>query len=292
MATVAEAASRQAGQDVASVAGAEVVRRPAAADADPARLRRRRRRLERTLAWLTPVVLFAAWQWASSVEVIDPRYFPAPTKIWDAGVELWRDRTLLRDLRVTSARVAWGFGLGSALGVLCGIPLGLSRVARAASEPTLYALWTVPKLALLPLLLLIFGINDRPIIVLVLINCFFMMLIPTMAAIRSVPHSYREAAASFGATRRDMLRHVLLPAATPQIFVALRLAAGASILVIVGAEFVYGDTGLGHLIWHSWELFLADRMYVGIVIVAAGGAAFTLLVATIGRRLAPWDDDR
>jgi ABC-type nitrate/sulfonate/bicarbonate transport system permease component len=269
-----------------------VVRRPGQEDLDPTRFRRRRRRLELSLAWLTPAVLFAAWQWASSAEAIDPRYFPAPTEIWDAGVELYRDGTLLRDLGVTASRVAWGFGLGSALGILCGIPLGLSRVARAASEPTLYALWTVPKLALLPLLLLIFGINDRPIIVLVMINCFFLVLIPTMAAIRSDPHTYREAAGSFGANRRDVLRHVLLPAATPQIFVALRLAAGASILVIVGAEFVYGDTGMGHLIWHSWELFVADRMYVGIVIVAAAGAAFTMLVSAIGRRLAPWDDDR
>lgn len=288
--TVAAGASG-VGETAGSPLG-DVVRRPGAADLDPARFRRRRRRLERSLAWLTPVVLFAAWQWASTAEVIDPRYFPAPTEIWDAGVELWRDGTLLRDLGVTASRVGWGFGLGCALGILCGIPLGLSRLARAASEPTLYALWTVPKLALLPLLLLVFGINDRPIIVLVAINCFFLVLIPTMAAIRSVPESYREAAMSFGATRRDMLRHVLLPAATPQIFVALRLAAGASILVIVGAEFVHGDTGLGHLTWHSWELFLAARMYVGIVVVAVGGALFTLMVQAVGRRLAPWDNDR
>ena len=82
---------------------------------------------------------------------------------------------------------------------------------------------------------------------------------------------------------------MLLPAAIPQIFVALRLAAGASILVMVGAEFVQGDDGLGHLIWHSWQLFMADRMYVGIAVVAVSGALFTMLIAAIGRRLTPWD---
>jgi ABC-type nitrate/sulfonate/bicarbonate transport system permease component len=268
-----------------------VIRRPAAPDLDPARFRRRRRRLELTLAWTTPVVLLLLWQWASSAGALDDRFFPPPTRIWDAAVELHRDGALWEDAWASSRRVLWGYFLGCALGVLCGIPLGWSRLARAATEPLVYALWTVPKLALLPLLLLIFGLNETPIIVLILINCFFLVLIPTMAAIRSVPHSYREAALSFRASRWDMLRHVIMPAATPQIFVSLRLAAGASILVMVGAEFVQGRSGLGYLIWHSWSLFLADRMYVGIVFVAISGALFTMLVAAVGRRLTPWDVD-
>jgi sulfonate transport system permease protein len=271
--------------------GRPVVRRPAAEDLDPARFRRRRRRLERVLAWATPVLLLLAWQWASTAGALDDRFFPSPTTIWHAGVELFRDGQLMEDARASFRRVLWGFVLGCGLGILCGIPLGLSRLARAASEPLVYALWTVPKLALLPLLLLIFGLNEKPIIVLILINCFFLVLIPTMAAIRSVPHSYREAATSFRATRWDMLRHVIMPAALPQIFVSLRLAAGASILVMVGAEFVQGRTGLGHLIWNSWSLFLADRMYVGIVVVAVSGALFTLLIAAVGRKLTPWDVD-
>lgn len=268
-----------------------VVRRPAAPDLDPARFRRRRRRLERFLAWTTPIALLLLWQFASQAGWMDERFFPPPTRIWEAAVELHRDGGLWEDAWASFRRVLWGFFLGCTLGVLCGIPLGLSRLARAATEPLVYALWTVPKLALLPLLLLIFGLNETPIIMLILINCFFLVLIPTMAAIRSVPHSYREAAMSFRASRWDMLRHVIMPAATPQIFVSLRLAAGASILVMVGAEFVQGRSGLGHLIWHSWSLFLADRMYVGIVLVAVSGALFTLLIGAVGRKLTPWDAD-
>lgn len=271
--------------------GRAVVRRPAPPDLDPARFRRRRRRLERFLAWLTPIVLLLLWQWASTAGWLDERFFPPPTRIWEAALELHRDGGLWEDARASFRRVLWGFVLGCSLGILCGIPLGLSRLARAATEPLVYALWTVPKLALLPLLLLIFGLNETPIIVLILINCFFLVLIPTMAAIRSVPHSYREAAMSFQASRWDLLRHVVMPAAMPQIFVSLRLAAGASILVMVGAEFVQGRSGLGHLIWHSWSLFLADRMYVGIVVVAISGALFTLVIGAIGRKLTPWDVD-
>jgi ABC-type nitrate/sulfonate/bicarbonate transport system permease component len=271
--------------------GRTVVRTPTAREIDPSRFRRRRRRLERGLAWATPVALILLWQWASSAEMIDPRFFPSPTDIWSAGLKSWRDGLLVDNATASFSRVAWGFTLGCGTGIICGIPLGLSRLARAASEPLVYALWTVPKLALLPLLLLIFGLNEKPIVILIAINCFFLVLIPTMAAVRSVPESYREAAVSFRASRWDMLRHVILPAATPQIFVALRLAAGASILVMVGAEFVQARKGLGHLIWNSWSLFLADRMYVGIVVVAVSGALFTMFIGWVGRRLAPWDDD-
>jgi sulfonate transport system permease protein len=266
-----------------------VVRRtPGKEELDPSGFRRRRRSLELTLAVLIPLVLLGLWELAASNEWIDPRFFPAPTTIWSNALDLVESGDLWEDMLVSYRRVLLGFLLGCVTGTIGGILLGMSRLVRAALEPLVYALWTVPKLALLPLLLLIFGIGEMPIIVLIAVNCFFMLLIPTLAAIVGVNYEYREAAASFEATRLEMLRHVLLPAAVPQIFVALRLAAGASILVLVAAEFVQGQTGLGHLIWNSWTLFRADRMYVGIVVVAVSGALFTMLIGFIGRKIAPW----
>jgi ABC-type nitrate/sulfonate/bicarbonate transport system permease component len=141
-------------------------------------------------------------------------------------------------------------------------------------------------------LLLIFGINDKPIIVLIAITNFFLVFIPTLHAFLTVPFEYREAAASFRAGRFQEFRHVSLLAALPQIFVALRLAAGASILTVVGIEFVVGSTGIGWLIWNSWNLLLSDRMYVGIVTVAIAGALFTIAVGAIGRLLTPWSRER
>lgn len=269
-----------------------VVREAGAEELDPRRFRRRRKRIERTLAALIPLAMLGLWQLAAERGSINTRYFPAPTTIWSTGVELFRDGALVDDMVVSFRRVLLGFVLGSLAGVVCGILLGASRLARAALEPTIYALWTVPKLALLPLLLLMFGIGEAPIVVLIAINCFFLMLIPTIAAISSVATPYREAASAFGATGLEELWHVLLPAAIPQMFVALRLTAGASILVLVGAEFVQGDEGLGHLIWHSWSLFMADRMYVGIVVVAVSGALFTMFIEAVGRWLTPWDRSR
>jgi sulfonate transport system permease protein len=268
--------------------GSAAVRRPTAADVAPGPARRSRRRKETLLALGVPVLVIALWQLTADLGMLDSRFFPAPEAIARAAGRLAIDGVLLDHLWVSTRRVLLGFLLGCGLGVLTGILVGASQWIRAATEPLTYALFTVPKLALLPLFLLIFGIGETPIILLIAINCFFLVEIPTMLAIATVPTQLTEVARSFGSTRLQMMRHVRVPYALPQIFVALRLSAGAAILVLVGAEFVQGRTGIGFLIWNSWSLFLADQMYVGIVTVAIMGALFTVLVSAIGRFLTPW----
>lgn len=107
-------------------------------------------------------------------------------------------------------------------------------------------------------------------------------------AVVNVPASYVEAAQSFRCSRLQLVRDVVLPATLPSIIVTLRLSAGIAILVVVGVEFVHGGDGMGYLIWQSWQLFAAPRMYVGIVTVAVLGVVFQSLVGYLGRRLAPW----
>jgi NitT/TauT family transport system permease protein/sulfonate transport system permease protein len=273
---------------VIGLARASVVRRPTPEEIDPQRFRRRRRRIDRLLGIGLPVVLMALWQVCSELGWFDSRFFPPPSRIWTAGVELVDSGRLQSDLWVSTRRVLLGFSIGTVTGVAAAVALQASRLVRAAVEPLTYALWTVPKLALLPMLLLIFGIGETPIVILIVINCFFLVFIPTLAAMTSIPLAYREVAESFRVSRWQMFRHVVFPCALPHIFVALRLTAGASILVLVAVEFVQSQSGLGYLIWNSWSLFLADRMYVGIVVVAVAGALFTMVVSAVGRRLTRW----
>jgi ABC-type nitrate/sulfonate/bicarbonate transport system permease component len=174
-------------------------------------------------------------------------------------------------------------------GGVVGFLLGSSRLARAAFEPTLNALYTVPKLALLPLLLLIFGIGEEPKIILIAMTVFFFMWISTMEAVATLSEGYGEAARSFRAGWWTRFRHVTFPAVLPQIFVAMRVSAGVAVLVLVGAEFVQGGNGIGYLIWNSWSLFLADRMYVGITVVALMGVVFSAVIAAVGRAVMPWN---
>jgi ABC-type nitrate/sulfonate/bicarbonate transport system permease component len=250
--------------------------------------RKRRLLLERSLRYSMPFVVLLAWQITSDRELLDPSYFPSPTTIWSSAVDLAESGRLWEATMDTGWRVLQGFFWGSLIGFVLGLALGTSRLMRAAFEPLVYAFWTVPKLAVLPLLLLIFGFGDTPMIMLIVLNTLFLVLIPTITSMSSVPEAYRETARAFEFGRWQMFRHVLLPSTLPDLFVALKLSAGASILVAVAAEFVNGNTGLGFLIWNSWQVFLPEPMYVGIVVVAVLGALFTLLIGIIGRLVAPW----
>lgn len=266
-----------------------IIRRlPGPAERDPKGHQARRRWLERSLAVGIPVILLAMWQWTSHAKLINPQFFPPPTAIWDSAVSMVRSGTLQSNLWVSTRRVLEGFALGVGSGVLVGLLMGMSRTIRAALDGLLSALYTVPKLALLPLLLLIFGIGETPQVLVIALTVFFFMWISTMAAIIEVNEGYREAVRSFGGNQFQLFRHALLPAALPQIFVGLRISAGVSVLVMVGTEYVEGNSGIGHLIWFSWSLFLASQMYVGIVMVALMGLVFTMIVRAIGQWVSPW----
>ncbi len=261
---------------------------PGLAETHPVRFLKRRRRVERTLAVGVPIVLIALWELAARRAWIDVRFFPAPSTVWTTAVELVRSGDLQDDLLISMRRVLIGFTCGVLTGCVAGYVMATFRLVRAGLDPLLSALYTVPKLALLPLLLLIFGAGEAPKLILISLTVFFFMWIGTMAAAMSVGEAYHEVMQSFRAGRWQTFRHVVLPASLPQVFVSMRISAGVSILVLVGAEFVQGNDGLGYLIWNSWSLFIARRMYVGVVVVAVLGYLFGVLVRAIGRRLLPW----
>ena len=272
----------------------DVVRRQAgAAESDPRGYARRRRWLERTLAVSVPVGLVLLWQLASTQAWIDPKLYPSPTTLFDHSLDLFSNRQggrLGTDLWVTVQRIAWGYFWGVLFGLVIGVVMGMSRLVRAAFDPILTAFYTVPKLALIGVFLLILGFDNKPAIVVVALTVFFFVWIQTMASVMAVPVGYREAAQSFGAGRWQLFRHVLLPAALPQIFVGLRVAAGVTVLTIIGVEFVFPPfgQGLGFRINNARQVFDPATQYVGIVVAALLGVVFTWLVRLVGRLLMPW----
>jgi ABC-type nitrate/sulfonate/bicarbonate transport system permease component len=287
----ARAGTRTGAAVRSSTAGKELValvRRPGPAEVNPSRYFARQRRLQLTLAWAAAVVFICLWQAVSSARLIDNQFFPAPTAVWSEGVKLARSGVLGDNLWISAKRVLAGFALGGVAGVLTGMVLGTNRSLRAALDPLLSAFYTVPKLALLPLLLLVFGLGELPRILLVAISVFFVMWMTTMAAFLSTPEGYVDAAKSFGASRAQLFRHVQWPSALPQVFVGLRLSIGVAVLVVVGVEYVDASSGIGWLIWNSWSLFLATQMYVGIVAVALMGVIGTIVIKSLGRLLLPW----
>lgn len=257
--------------------------------AQVARRARRRKSLEFTLAWLVPVVFVGAWQVVSKAGWVNQQFFPAPSTVWDTGIDMARSGVLWDNLSISLTRVLLGFVIGSVTGSAVGLAMGVSSLLRAALDPMLTALYMVPKLALLPLLLLIFGLGETPLVIQISITTFFFMWLSTMAAFASVPEGYREVARSFHANPWQQFRHVLLPAALPEVFVGLRLTIGVAVLVMVGIEFVQAPSGIGWLIWNSWQLFLAPQMYVGIVVVSVVGVILTWAIRGLGYLAMPWE---
>lgn len=270
---------------------ADLIRQPGFAERQPRRFRRRRRATELSLAIGVPLALFVVWQLASSQGWIDDRIYPSPTDIVSRGRRMASEGKLWEHTWISVRRTLLGYALGAVAGVVIGVAMGIWRLVRVAFDPLLLSLYTVPKLALLPIFLQIFGFGERPIVVLIGVTVFFFVWISSLAAIQSVAEGYLDAARTFKVTRWQMFRHVLLPAALPQIFIGLRIAAGVAVLVLVGIEFVIAGEGLGFLIEQGRTLFIIEQTYVGIVVVAVLGLAFIFFVRFVGRRLTPWSSD-
>ncbi|MDJ1135592.1 ABC transporter permease [Streptomyces iconiensis] len=265
-----------------------VIRRPGPRETRPESAHRRRRTLEVSLAVAVPVVLVLLWQLAATQQWIDDRVYPAPSSIASDGWQRALDGELWPDVWATLKRVLAGYVIGTVAGYLLGLLMGALPLVRAALEPMMDALYVVPKLALLPIFLNMFGLGEGPQIALVAATVFFFVWISTMAAVLAVPEGHRDAGQVFGASHRQMFRHVLLPASLPAVLVGARIAAGVAVLVIVASESIAASDGLGHLIFDSRALFQNDVMFVGIVCVAILGVVFSELVRIAGRFLTPW----
>lgn len=240
------------------------------------------------LGLAVPALLLLAWQTAAQAGVVNTVLFPPPSRIAARTARLAATGELGAHTAATLGRLLPGYALGAVTGALAGFVMGASRTVRAAFGPLFAALYAVPKIATLPLLLLIFGLTETPKVLSVAVTVFFVLQINTAAGVRQIDPRLLESARAYGASGLRLLRFVLVPGALPGVLTGLRTAAGLSVVVVVAVEFVASDSGLGFLIWNSWTLFQPDRMYVGLVAVALLGALFSGAVSLAGRWAMPW----
>jgi sulfonate transport system permease protein len=252
------------------------------------RQHRRLQARDMALAVLTPVLLLVVWEVAALVGAIDARLFTPPSEILAQGWEMIVDGELWTHVGATVARLVAGFVLGAVAGIAVGLLMGVWRPLRAALGPTFTALYALPKIAILPLLLLIFGLTETPKVLSVAISVFFVVQINTLAGIVQIDGRILEAARAYRAAGWKLFRCVLLPAATPSIMTGLRVSAGMAVIVVTAVEFVASNNGLGYLIWNSWQLFQPETMFVGLITVSLIGALITGLVIVLERALLPW----
>jgi len=238
-----------------------------------------------------PVALLALWEIASRLAVVSPRYFPAPTTIAWVLVDRFVEGDLGAQSLVTLARLACAFALAAVPGVLLGLLMGIARPVRAAIEPYIAFIFPVPKITLLPFLLIILGVGEPAFVLTGATSAFFQIVISTLGGVQSLDPRLLEAGRNYGAHGARLFRKVILPAALPSIFTGLRLGLGLALVSLVAVEFIAAKSGLGHLVYRHWQMLSTPEMYAAFVLVGALGLALTRGLRALQARILTWQDD-
>ena len=285
---------------------AQAVDRPAAPPARPrarpaatvpARPRRALGRAGTVVLRLSSLALFFAAWWGVSLlnahvlKVFNPVLLPAPGDVLGTGIKMAASGELHKHILASLSRVLWGFGIAAGLGVVAGTVLGRSRLLEHLVEPTIEMLRPIPPLAFLPMMVLWFGIGEASKVAFIAYAAFFPVFTTTVEGIKYVDPVLVRAAASLGASERQIFWHVVLPAATPNILTGLRLAFGLSFFVIVAAEFIAADSGLGFLINDARTFFLVSNMLLGAAVIGIIGVLANVCLRRLEGRLLRWRRD-
>ena len=256
------------------------------------RARRVRTVKQITLGVGFPVALLVLWEVLAKIGVIDQRFFPAPSKVFTGMILLLKDPgergRLFTDILATYQRLVIGYGIGATLGVVTGITMGLSATVRFCLGPLVNATFPTPKLAIFPLLIVIFGLGDPSKIALITLGVFYMTCLSTVSGVLYSNPLHRDVARTFLIPAWTRWSRIVVPAALPSIVTGLKLGLGQALILVVSAEFVAAQEGLGHFIWDSWQVLDVSRMFMGLFVVAITGGGAVLLGEGLERRLTPW----
>jgi len=238
--------------------------------------------------WLVPLLIVTLWQLASSVGWLNSRVLPAPSAVVGAFWDLARSGELWHHFIISLQRAGLGVLLGGGLGFAFGILNGTSRIANLLLDTSFQMGRTVPNLALIPLVILWFGIGESGKIFLIALATFFPVYLNTLHGVNSIDPRLKEMAGVYGLSALETFRRVTLPGALPSVLVGLRYALGISWLALVVSESFGASSGIGFLAMDAREFFRTDVIVLAIVIYALIGKAADALVHGLERRLLPW----
>lgn len=249
--------------------------------------------IKRVLANIaSPLLLFLIWEICSRSGIIDVRFFPAPSEILHYLFFISPDEGIVRDIFATLNRIVWGYAVGCLAGITLGVSMGLSRPVRSFFYPVIAMIYPIPKIAILPLIMLVFGIGEMSKVVVVFIGSFFLVLLNTLHGVMNLDKIYHDVSFVYRISKADFIFHVVIPGALPAIFTGLKLAIGYSLVIVVAAEFSGADAGIGYLIWQSWETFSIKAMYAGIYVIGALGFTFAYTLEYLEKKLVPWKQEK
>ncbi len=242
--------------------------------------------MTRALAVLAAVGVWALVCYGNArLGYMNPVLLPTPWAVVEVGVVSAQSGELTRHVLTSLTRVAEGFGLAALAALALGILAGLCVPLRHMVEPVIEFVRPIPPLAFLPMFLVWFGLGEASKVAFIGYTTFFPMFIAVAASVLRVDVMLLRAAASLGASRADLIRRVILPASMPGIIVALRVGVGLALFVIVGAEFMGADAGLGHLIMEGRTFFNPAQIVMGALVLGILGSLINALLLAAERRL-------
>jgi len=236
--------------------------------------------------------LFIVWAIATAGDWIDPVYLPSPWSLGTELVTLFRDgykgATVWQHIGVSLFRTLTGFAIGVALGVPVGLATGYSRVGQALVSPLMAFIRPIPPIAFIPMAVLYFGLGELGKVVLIAFTAFNYMQINAHAGAASVPLTHHRAALSLGLTRFQVFTRIVLPSSVPHLFTGFKVAMALSWAVVVAAELVGAQRGLGFMISDAAQLFRIPVVFIGIALIGVTGLLLNALIDLIERRVVHW----
>ena len=232
--------------------------------------------------------LLAIWELICQSGVVSSLFLPAPTAIISALLQMIADGEIGVSLAASLYRILAGFFIGSLVGLAVGLVTGTSALMDKIGTPIVNAIYPIPKIALLPLFILWLGIGELSKVTIIALGVFFPVAMNTYSGVKNVDILLLKVAASFNASWWMTMKSVVLPNALPMIFAGLRLAAGTSLLLLVAAEMIAAQVGIGALILHYGDLMITDRLMAGVIVLSLLGLVFNLILQFLERKAIPW----
>lgn len=244
--------------------------------------------VNRLIPWIIPLLLIICWQGAVMVGWLSTRILPSPCAVLQAGWSLAYSGELWHHLAISSWRAAVGFGIGGSIGLLLGLITGISRFGALLIDSTVQMVRNVPHLALIPLVILWFGIDEPAKIFLVALGTFFPVYLNTNHGVRHVDAGLLEMARNYGLSGFTLFRHVILPCALPSILVGVRFALGLMWLTLIVAETISASSGIGYLAMNAREFLQTDVVVMAIILYAVLGKMADVAARLLERSWQSW----
>src|ERR1700690_2134286 len=226
---------------------------------------------KQALPWVVPVLLLISWQWASSAGILPSRFLPSPRAVVSSFIELSISGELWMHVRVSTLRALSGFVVGGGVGLLLGLLTASMHWAEILLDTTIQMVRNIPPLALIPLVILWFGIDESAKLFLVALGVFFPIYLNTLHGIRTVDPQLIEMGRIYGMSDGELFRRVIFPGALPSIFVGIRFALGIMWLTLIVAEPIAASSGLGYMAMQAREFMQIDIVVLSILIYALLG---------------------